>query len=345
MSAGAPTANAINRRTLGTKVRTVKNTAAPPKPITRAARHRGTGRTLDTTGVRARLDIRTINAACAAAASTGGDACRAPTAGTRSGRSHGQNRWIKIEFALLLAETTGRRLGSIQALEWEDIDLQQGCIYWKADADKRNNDWIIPLPSRLYDEIPAFQLQLGTSGPIFTGERGPLRLMNRRMFLFWLHVAEEKADLRPLPLGAWHPYRREWATERKHLPLVDVAAAGGWKGTRMLLKCYQQPDPDTILAVMNEPSKLGEQWENRYRPRADITRPQRAPECSKPEHSLCKSQILKELQTGAAGFEPAISRLTVFLLSTPKPAKDRTCWRMRASVLWLRSQHDGKCRD
>ena len=29
----------------------------------------------------------------------------------------------------------------------------------------------------------------------------------------------------------------------------------------MLLKCYQQPDPDTILAVMNEPSKLGEQWE------------------------------------------------------------------------------------
>jgi hypothetical protein len=61
-------------------------------------------------------------------------------------------------------------------------------------------------------------------------------------------------------MGSWHPYRRKWATERKHLPLVDVAAAGGWKGTQMLLKCYQQPDPDTILAVMNEPSKLGQQW-------------------------------------------------------------------------------------
>lgn len=34
-----------------------------------------------------------------------------------------------------------------------------------------------------------------------------------------------------------------------------------WKGMQMLLKCYQQPDPDTILAVMNEPSKLGDQWE------------------------------------------------------------------------------------
>jgi hypothetical protein len=41
----------------------------------------------------------------------------------------------------------------------------------------------------------------------------------------------------------------------------DVAATGGWKGTQMLLKCYQQPDPDTILAVMNEPQKLGQQWE------------------------------------------------------------------------------------
>jgi hypothetical protein len=57
------------------------------------------------------------------------------------------------------------------------------------------------------------------------------------------------------------PYRRKWATERKHLPLVDVAAAGGWKGTQMLLKCYRQPDPETILSVMNEPQRLGDQWE------------------------------------------------------------------------------------
>jgi hypothetical protein len=45
------------------------------------------------------------------------------------------------------------------------------------------------------------------------------------------------------------------------LSLVDVAAAGDWKGTQMLVKCYQQLDPDTILSVMNEPSKLGQQWE------------------------------------------------------------------------------------
>ena len=51
--------------------------------------------------------------------------------------------------------------------------------------------------------------------------------------------------------GIWHPYRRKWATARKHLPLADVAAAaGGWQGTQTLTKCYQQPDDATTLAVV-----------------------------------------------------------------------------------------------
>ena len=55
----------------------------------------------------------------------------------------------------------------------------------------------------------------------------------------WLRLAEEKAKLPKLPHGLWHPYRRKWATERKHLSLKDVAAAGGWKSTTTLLECYQ----------------------------------------------------------------------------------------------------------
>lgn len=58
--------------------------------------------------------------------------------------------------------------------------------------------------------------------------------------------------------GLWHPYRRKWATERKHLPLKDVAAAGGWKDTETLLTCYQQPDNETLLAVMSEQRKVRE---------------------------------------------------------------------------------------
>jgi len=50
----------------------------------------------------------------------------------------------------------------------------------------------------------------------------------------------------------------KWATERKNLSLKDVAAAGGWQDTDTLLKCYQQPDNETLLAVMSEERKLHE---------------------------------------------------------------------------------------
>jgi len=44
---------------------------------------------------------------------------------------------------------------------------------------------------------------------------------------------------------------------RKRLGAIsDVAAAGGWKDTETLLTCYQQPDADTLLAVMSEPRKV-----------------------------------------------------------------------------------------
>lgn len=53
-----------------------------------------------------------------------------------------------------------------------------------------------------------------------------------------------------LKQGAWYPYRRRWASERKHLPIKDVAATGGWKDTSTLLRCYQMPDVNTMEEVV-----------------------------------------------------------------------------------------------
>ncbi len=53
-------------------------------------------------------------------------------------------------------------------------------------------------------------------------------------------------------------YRRKWATERKHLPDVDVAAAGGWKELESLRQCYQQADEATMLEVVLSGGKLRE---------------------------------------------------------------------------------------
>jgi len=50
-------------------------------------------------------------------------------------------------------------------------------------------------------------------------------------------VSEQQSDVRRMEQLAglerqrgsrWHAYRRKWATERKHMPDVDLAAAGGW---------------------------------------------------------------------------------------------------------------------
>jgi hypothetical protein len=40
-----------------------------------------------------------------------------------------------------------------------------------------------------------------------------------------------------------------------HFPLKAVADAGGWKDVTTLVRCYQQTDDRTLLAVMaNEPA-------------------------------------------------------------------------------------------
>jgi hypothetical protein len=65
-----------------------------------------------------------------------------------------------------------------------------------------------------------------------------------------------RAGVEPLQGGDWHPYQRKWVTERKHLPDVDAAAAGGWKTPRTLELCYRQPDAETMFSVVSEPRKL-----------------------------------------------------------------------------------------
>ena len=49
-------------------------------------------------------------------------------------------------------------------------------------------------------------------------------LASREIFGEQLLVAEEKAGLEHLKGGAWHPFRRKWATEQKGLPLVAARA-------------------------------------------------------------------------------------------------------------------------
>ena len=74
----------------------------------------------------------------------------------------------------------------------------------------------------------------------------------------WLKKAEQLAKVPKQVGGSFHPYRRAWATARKHLPITDVAAAGGWKSEAVLLRHYQQPDQATLLRVVTGAVELRE---------------------------------------------------------------------------------------
>ena len=95
---------------------------------------------------------------------------------------------------------------------------------------------------------------------------GKFKLLISKLPFFHRHIAEkvvikkaeELAGLEPLPRASWHAFRRKWATERKHLPDVDVAAAGGWNGTATLNLIYKQPDQATMLRVVLEAGELRE---------------------------------------------------------------------------------------
>ena len=65
-------------------------------------------------------------------------------------------------------------------------------------------------------------------------ERGKIpKAWTRHYARALLERAECSAKLPKIDGGDFHPYRRKWATERKHLPDVDVAApAAGPKRTR-----------------------------------------------------------------------------------------------------------------
>lgn len=101
--------------------------------------------------------------------------------------------------------------------------------------------------------------QGSTLNPLmFPDANDPSRSVDRHEFRTWLEIAEAKAGLEKLDGALWHAYRRSWASSRKHLPVADVAAVGGWKDIGTLLKCYTQADSDTMLAVMESPKKISE---------------------------------------------------------------------------------------
>jgi hypothetical protein len=141
---------------------------------------------------------------------------------------------------------------------YEDLRLAatpsapHGAIRWPGSTDKEGKEWVALIDATVraaLDRIQAERPGIGAAY-LFPAPADPAQPIDYGLASEWLRRAEKLAGLPKLERRIWHPYRRKWATARKHLPLADVAAAGGWKSTQTLTKCYQQPDDATILAVV-----------------------------------------------------------------------------------------------
>ena len=175
----------------------------------------------------------------------------------------------RLPAVLTLAEATGQRIGSILKLRRGDVDLESiphAKIRFRAEDQKTGFDHSVPLATETASMMRGYleQLPEHSEARLFPAQRDTSKPVCVSVMSRCLRAAYGRAGVAPRPGGLWHPWRRKWATERKDMPLTDVAAAGGWRDPTTLLKCYQQPDEDTMNRVVLGASKLvGDRGEER----------------------------------------------------------------------------------
>ncbi len=158
----------------------------------------------------------------------------------------------RLPLALTLAESTGRRVSAILKLQVSDVDLNRepfGWLKFRSENDKIGKEQHVPI-TEFARSVLIRHLERVPEGWLFPAERNARKSVDTSVMSRALREAYQAAGLETLAGGLWHPWRRKWASERKDLPVVDVAAAGGWSNPATMLGSYQRPDEATTLRVM-----------------------------------------------------------------------------------------------
>ena len=180
----------------------------------------------------------------------------------------------RLRPVLVLARQTGRRINAIVNLRTSDIlrtkdqviaalgaaglDLNlavawpNGAIRWSESVDKLGFEAIAPINKAAREELDRYLREYPRvgDGPLFSATEEPGRAAHKELARYWLRRAEQLAKLPKLERGGFHTFRRLWASERRHLPAQDVAAAGGWRSIEVMRSAYQQADAATIQSVV-----------------------------------------------------------------------------------------------
>ena len=109
---------------------------------------------------------------------------------------------------------------------------------------------VVPITSKVREVLDRIQRERPGMGaaPLFPSPKDPGAPIRYELASIWLVVAGKLAGLPKQDGSLWHAFRRKWATERKTLPNVDVAAAGGWKSPRTLVEAVPGECPEQRAA-------------------------------------------------------------------------------------------------
>ncbi len=168
---------------------------------------------------------------------------------------------------LVLANDTGRRIGSIRHLRVGDVHLDDvdivkhpfGTITWPAKYDKISREWErVPILTRrarraierTLRRLERYNLPTDPEAWLFPSVNSFVSPVSKKTAGDWLRRVD--VDLPPLKYNTkrWHSLRAKWATDRKdRANLVDVAWAGGWESVATLQDTYQKTEPERAFAA------------------------------------------------------------------------------------------------
>ncbi len=167
---------------------------------------------------------------------------------------------------LEVVNQTGRRISAVRQLRVRDLaltrseNLPHGLIAWPAETDKKRKRRIQPMNATARAAIERRLKAVGSTDPaacLFPSPTDRGKPASKRFCTKLLYDAERIAKLDHVDGLAFHGYRRKWPTERKHLPLKEVAAALGIE-EETVLKIYMQVDEETLYQVVANPREIRE---------------------------------------------------------------------------------------
>lgn len=139
-------------------------------------------------------------------------------------------------------------------IEWAD-HWPHGALRWRAEHDKMGYETVTPLSALARAAIDVYLARNPRAGdvPVFPELRRPNDPASRDIAEHWLRQAEKKAGLPRLARGGYHAFRRQFASERRHLPDTDVMAAAGWRSLAVMRRSYQHSDAAGMLSAVERP--------------------------------------------------------------------------------------------